>query len=368
MWLIPHGTVQRTIVSTPSSYDSRISPIALTVSVRVQVFQLVTPLCQNSQSILQERDNNEEASNGGKVWLDRIRPGVQQILNLARLLANGVEGRGVVGRGRARGPTEGGSHVLVAEVVSRCSSNLRHVELYEGEEGELRIFEVRWGRAEEGDVSLGRRMSLRLNCCYSCLCLARAQLQDRIFLAAQFNLARRVCVDVAGRMAMSHKLEVIERTILRGTRVSSKGAQWPLLVPRTLKIGWLPCRSKERSSSDLVCERQKRHVSVLRRFKPQLVLRILEESGKTVIFSFQYNLLHNEYHARPMSLTIDQVIVDYFKYTLRPPTPDRGAFAYSTHVASPSIPAIFFSFPCFHLDNIVQSQTLQSDSIPFQDR
>lgn len=74
----------------------------LTMPVIMQIHQLISPLRKNPQRILQESDHNEEAADGRQVGLDRLAERVQPVLDLARLLADGVEGRRVVGRVAAR--------------------------------------------------------------------------------------------------------------------------------------------------------------------------------------------------------------------------------------------------------------------------
>jgi hypothetical protein len=91
----------------------------LTMPIIMQIHQLIAPLRQNPQRILKERNHNEEAANSREVRLDRLAERVQPVLDLAGLLADGVEGRRVVGRvaaRRARAGVETG--VLALQVVA----------------------------------------------------------------------------------------------------------------------------------------------------------------------------------------------------------------------------------------------------------
>jgi hypothetical protein len=90
----------------------------------MQINQLVTPLRQNPQRILKERDHNEEAADSREVRLDGLAERVQPVLDLAGLLADGVEGRRVVGRvaaRRARAGVETG--VLALQMVAGGAAN-----------------------------------------------------------------------------------------------------------------------------------------------------------------------------------------------------------------------------------------------------
>jgi len=91
----------------------------------MQINQLIIPLRQNPQRILQKRDHNQEPADRGQVGLDGLAEGIQQVLDLARLLADRVERRGVIGGIVARrGP--GAKVVLGAEVVAGGAADLRH--------------------------------------------------------------------------------------------------------------------------------------------------------------------------------------------------------------------------------------------------
>jgi hypothetical protein len=91
----------------------------LTMPIIMQIHQLIAPLRQNPQRILKERNHNEEAANSREVRLDRLAERVQPVLDLAGLLADGVEGRRVVGRVAARRARAGvETRVLALQVVA----------------------------------------------------------------------------------------------------------------------------------------------------------------------------------------------------------------------------------------------------------
>jgi len=95
--------------------------------VIMQIYQLIAPLRQNAQCILQESDDDEESADGGQVRLHGFAERVQPVLNLARLLADGIEGRRVVGRVAARrARTRVEARVLAGEVVPSSSTD-RHI-------------------------------------------------------------------------------------------------------------------------------------------------------------------------------------------------------------------------------------------------
>lgn len=96
----------------------------------MQVHQLIAPLRQNAQRIFQESDDDQEAADGGQVRLDGFAERVQPILDLARLLADGIEGRGVVGRVAARRARAGVEACVLAGEVVPCSTADRHVGWY----------------------------------------------------------------------------------------------------------------------------------------------------------------------------------------------------------------------------------------------
>lgn len=130
------------------------------MSVVVQVEQLVAPLGDNSEGILKEGDNNQEAADGGQVaivrpssaWLQKSRAfrqapcqdqgsnsrldglaeSVQHILNLARLLADHVQRAGflVVHTRAAKGRGATG-----AQAVGRASLLSHRDEGLIGREG-----------------------------------------------------------------------------------------------------------------------------------------------------------------------------------------------------------------------------------------
>jgi hypothetical protein len=126
-----------------------------TVSVVVEVRELVAPLCQNAQRILEESDNDQEAADSWKIpiettlallsrvelvvaailrcklrgvqghsRLDRVGQRVQEVLNLVRLLPELIEWTRVV-RG-AIVPSSVTERALVSQVVARCAPYLRH--------------------------------------------------------------------------------------------------------------------------------------------------------------------------------------------------------------------------------------------------
>lgn len=104
------------IVPIQATYDNK-HKNQLTMPVIMQIHQLISPLRKDPQRILQESNDNEEAADGRQVRLDRLAERVQPVLDLARLLADGVEGRRVVGRVAARGPGVEAC-VLALEVVA----------------------------------------------------------------------------------------------------------------------------------------------------------------------------------------------------------------------------------------------------------
>ena len=87
--------------------------------VIMQIHQLVGPLGENPERIFKESNDNQEAADGREVGLDRLAERVQPVLDLARLLADGVERRRVVGRVVARRAGAGvEARVLAGEVVA----------------------------------------------------------------------------------------------------------------------------------------------------------------------------------------------------------------------------------------------------------
>jgi hypothetical protein len=93
----------------------------------MQVHQLIGPLRQNAQRILQESDDDQEAADSGQVRLDGFAERVQPVLDLARLLPDGIEGRGVVGRVAARRAGTGVEACVLAGEVVPSSTTDRHV-------------------------------------------------------------------------------------------------------------------------------------------------------------------------------------------------------------------------------------------------
>ena len=110
--------------------QERILDCQLTMPVIMKVYQLIAPLRQNAQRILQESDDDQESADGGQVRLDGFAERVQPILDLARLLADGIEGRGVVGRVAARRARAGVEACVLAGEVVPCSTADRHVGWY----------------------------------------------------------------------------------------------------------------------------------------------------------------------------------------------------------------------------------------------
>jgi hypothetical protein len=94
--------------------------------VVVQIHQLIAPLRQDAQRIFQESDDDQEAADGGQVRLDGFAERVQPVLDLARLLADGIEGRGVVGRVAARRTRAGVEACVLAGEVVPCGTADRH--------------------------------------------------------------------------------------------------------------------------------------------------------------------------------------------------------------------------------------------------
>lgn len=85
--------------------------------VIMQIHQLIAPLRENPQRILEEGDDDQEAADGGQVRLDGLAERVEPVLDLAGLLADGVEGRRVVGRVAARRPGVE-ARILALQVVA----------------------------------------------------------------------------------------------------------------------------------------------------------------------------------------------------------------------------------------------------------
>ena len=104
------------IVPIQATYDNK-HKNQLTMPVIMQIHQLISPLRKDPQRILQESNDNEEAADGRQVRLDRLAERVQPVLDLARLLADGVERRRVVGRVAARRPGVE-ARVLALEVIA----------------------------------------------------------------------------------------------------------------------------------------------------------------------------------------------------------------------------------------------------------
>jgi hypothetical protein len=98
----------------------------LTMPIIMQIRQLIAPLRQNPQRILEESDDNQKAADGRQVRLDGLAECVQPVLDLAGLLADGVERRRVVGRVAARRACAGvEARVLALEVVASGAAD-RH--------------------------------------------------------------------------------------------------------------------------------------------------------------------------------------------------------------------------------------------------
>lgn len=57
-------------------------------TVPLEVVELVAELGRDSESIFEEGDNNEEASNGGNVGFDGLANLVDDVLELAGILLN----------------------------------------------------------------------------------------------------------------------------------------------------------------------------------------------------------------------------------------------------------------------------------------
>jgi hypothetical protein len=118
-----------------------------TVSVIVQVGELVTPLGDDAQGILEEGDDDEESANRRDITvapanqqplatsretqklqknsrLDGMRQGIEPVFNLAGLFTNGIQRTGIVGGVWSSGPAE--RRGLRAQVVSCCPSDLSH--------------------------------------------------------------------------------------------------------------------------------------------------------------------------------------------------------------------------------------------------
>lgn len=158
---------------------------SLTVSVVLEVGELVAPLGNDAQRILQKGDDNQEASNRREVsawyaqsvdgplyclWragsvaagpqaactsrghsrLHRVGQRVQPVLNLACLLPDGVQGTRVVG---GFGSPRAAEWALVAEVVARGASYLGH-DWWRGGEG--RVESVVEGEKASVTVRRGR--------------------------------------------------------------------------------------------------------------------------------------------------------------------------------------------------------------------
>lgn len=70
--------------------------------------------------------NRPQMEQESHIRLHGIGHGVQPVLNLACLLANGIERAGVVGGIGTGGPAE---RVLVAEIVARGATDLGHGEI-----------------------------------------------------------------------------------------------------------------------------------------------------------------------------------------------------------------------------------------------
>jgi hypothetical protein len=113
------------------------------VSVIVQVGELVAPLGDDAQGILEEGDDDEESANRRDITatqtsvecnskragncensrLDRMRQGVEPVFNLARLFTNGIQRAGIVGGVWSSGTAK---RRLRAQVVSCRPSDLSH--------------------------------------------------------------------------------------------------------------------------------------------------------------------------------------------------------------------------------------------------
>lgn len=116
-----------------------------------QIQQLVTPLSDNPQTILNKRNNNQETTNGREMSKDtvsadldsrgtrankqpnrndnnnirfnRVGNSIQPVLQFASLLPNSIQGTGIARRIGAPRTSEG---VLVTEIVARGAADLRH--------------------------------------------------------------------------------------------------------------------------------------------------------------------------------------------------------------------------------------------------
>jgi hypothetical protein len=117
------------------------------VSVIVQVGELVIPLGDDAQGILEEGDDDEESANRRDITvapaaisnrsqlpentraaknsrLDGMRQGIEPVLNLAGLFTNGIQRTGIVGGVWSSGPAK--RRGLRAQVVSCRPSDLSH--------------------------------------------------------------------------------------------------------------------------------------------------------------------------------------------------------------------------------------------------
>lgn len=126
-----------------------------TLSVVVEVCELIAPLCQNAQRILKESDNDQEAADSWQIsiqgrissiasWtapdcrkstlqapqlsgnsrLNRVGQGIQEILDLVCLLSKLIKRAWVVCG--AIVPSSVTEWALVSQVVARCAPYLRH--------------------------------------------------------------------------------------------------------------------------------------------------------------------------------------------------------------------------------------------------
>lgn len=138
-WVIPEGTDCSVLVGSLVSKAQK----RRTVSVVVQVGELVTPLGDDAQGILEEGDDDEESANRRDITatqtsvecnskragncknsrLDGMRQGVEPVFNLAGLFANSIQRTGIIGGVWSSGISKRG---LRAQVVSCRPSDLSH--------------------------------------------------------------------------------------------------------------------------------------------------------------------------------------------------------------------------------------------------
>lgn len=95
MCVIPEGTAWCQY-SDHMSRRHGVKRSELTVPIIMQISQLIAPLRDDPQSIFQKRHYDQEPPDGWQIWLDRVRDGIQPVLNLTRLLSNRIERRRIV--------------------------------------------------------------------------------------------------------------------------------------------------------------------------------------------------------------------------------------------------------------------------------